>query len=217
MLLIFFWILFLSSSLSLYIHLVYLSNFWVETFDPLVREKNKLNWTISDIHKALEISNKYWAYLSDDWLYHLLPWINILYGLPFTSEDTLKYNLDNLSIVLKKWLKTRRTFIRRITSPYWFNYWLVWKYKTNEEKFKIFEKEINDKFIMPMQEIVYQIWSVIYWLEEIVYDWVDTMIRKIWTCPERFIIRWTKLDIWKKYNIKIIKHVSPRVMEWVII
>lgn len=194
-----------------------ITNFGVETFDSLVREKNNLNWTIEQIHRAIEISNKYWAYIWDDWLYQLLPWINILYWLPFHSEDTLKYNLENLDLILNKWLKSRRTFIRRITSPYGFNYWLVWKYKTSKDDFDFFEKEINDKFIMPMQERVYELWSIIKDLEEIVYDWKDSMIRKIWTCPERFIVKWIKLEVWKKYDLKITKHIAPRVMEWIIV
>jgi len=70
---------------------------------------------------------------------------------------------------------------------------------------------------MPTQKEVYKIWTIIKSLEEIVYDWKNTIIRKIWTCPERFIVRWVNLQVWNKYDIKITKHIWPRLMEWVII
>jgi len=192
-------------------------NFWVETFDPLVREKNRLNWSVEDIHKAIEIINKYWWKICSDWQYLMLPWINILYWLPFHTFKTLDDNIINLEKILKKGLKTRRTFIRRITNPFWFNYWLTWKYSSDNNTFLEFEKTINDNFIMPTQMDVYKIWTIIKSLEEIVYDWKNTIIRKIWTCPERFVVRWVNLQVWNKYNIKITKHIWPRLMEWVVI
>lgn len=189
-----------------------IANFWVESFDPLVRFTNKLNWTVDQIMRAMEVINEYGAFQDPDGLYRLLPGVNILYWLSFHRAETLAYNLEKFEEILSKGLLSRRTFIRRITSPFGFSFGLIGKWSKSDEDFFEFEKQITDKFIMPMQEKVYKTWSIITKLEEVYFDGQDSMLRKLWTCAERFIIKGKKLESGNKYNIKISGHVSARVM-----
>ena len=187
-----------------------IANFWAESFDPNVRIKNNLNWDIDTITKAIEIINKYWKFIWEDWLYNFLPWINLLYWLVWQNDNTLEYNIKYLRNIYDKGFLTRRLFLRQVTNPHWSNFG---GHNYSRETFNQRNELINNEFVLPMQKKVYPEKSIITWFEEIIQYKTETQLRKIGTCPERFILK-SLVPENGTYNLKIVKHLWPRKMLW---
>ncbi len=88
--------------------------FGVESFDPDVVRKNNLKATPDQVLDAIKLLNEVGAKREGRSLPHLLPGINLVYGLPGESERTLEHNLKHLLEILEENLLVRRINIRQM-------------------------------------------------------------------------------------------------------
>ncbi len=88
--------------------------FGIETLDPEVKKRNNLKVSEDEALMAIQILNEAGASRSEWGLPHLLPGINLLYGLPGERKQTMEYNLTFLERVLDENLMVRRINIRQV-------------------------------------------------------------------------------------------------------
>ncbi len=88
--------------------------FGVESLDPEVMRQNNLKANEEDVMRAIRLLNEVGGHRPSWELPHLLPGINLLYGLPGESKRTLDYNLSFLERLLKENLIVRRINIRQV-------------------------------------------------------------------------------------------------------
>ncbi len=88
--------------------------FGVESLDPEVMRQNNLKANEEDVMCAIRLLNEVGGHRPPWELPHLLPGINLLYGLPGESKRTLDYNLSFLERLLKENLIVRRINIRQV-------------------------------------------------------------------------------------------------------
>lgn len=184
--------------------------FGVESFDPVIREKCNLNGSIEDIHKAIEIINKYGKDKGNTGMPKLLPGINIIYGLDGQTKNTLGINLENFEKILKSGNFARRVFVRRLTSPYgeqFDNYT-----DENIKDFTKWQKQIEEKFIIPMLKEIYPIGTEISELRMEMYNEGDSILRQMATCPIRVVIKNTELKLDNFYKIKVTGYIGNRTL-----
>ncbi len=187
----------------------------VESFDENVRQQCNLNGTISDIHRSIEILNKYGAHKGNDGMPIFLPGLNIIYGLPGQTSSTLQNNLENLQQILSKDLYVRRVFVRKLTSPF------GEQFDDSDIDYNIefdeWKKTICNEFSIPMLEKIYPINHKLYELRMEMYEDGNSILRKMGTCPVRILVKNKKLELDKFYNVKIVNHITDRTLEGIII
>jgi len=88
--------------------------FGLESLDPEVKKRNNLKVTAEEAMMAIRILNEVGGQRPPWELPHLLPGINLLYGLPGESRRTMQYNMDFLKEVLDQGLIVRRINIRQV-------------------------------------------------------------------------------------------------------
>lgn len=88
--------------------------FGIESLDPEVRKRNNLKVTGEEAIMAVRILNEIGGQRPDWELPHLLPGINLLYGLPGESRQTLDYNMEFLQALATEGLIVRRINIRQV-------------------------------------------------------------------------------------------------------
>jgi radical SAM superfamily enzyme with C-terminal helix-hairpin-helix motif len=88
--------------------------FGIESFDPIVIEKNNLNSDIETTFKAIEIINKYGSKRAENGMPTYLPGINIILGLIGESKKTLKLNYEELKKIMAMGFLFRRINIRQV-------------------------------------------------------------------------------------------------------
>jgi len=88
--------------------------FGVESLDPEVKKRNNLKVTQEEAVTAIRILNEVGGQRPDWELPHLLPGINLLYGLPGESKRTLEYNMEFLRELVTEGLLVRRINIRQV-------------------------------------------------------------------------------------------------------
>ena len=88
--------------------------FGVESTDPEVIRQNNLKADMDEVIEAVRTLNAVGS-IRESWgLPHLLPGINLLYGLPGESKKTLEYNMDFLNRILAEGLMVRRINVRQV-------------------------------------------------------------------------------------------------------
>lgn len=184
--------------------------FGIESFDPVIREKCNLNGTIDDIHKSIEIINKYGKERGKTGLPKLLPGINIIYGLDGQTDKTLQYNLENFKKILNSENWVRRVFVRKLTSPYGeqFDNYSEQDLKDFNDWSNILEKE----FIVPMLKKVFPIGLMISDLRMEMYKNGNSILRQMATCPIRVVIKDKKLELDRFYKIKVVGYIGNRTI-----
>jgi len=88
--------------------------FGVESLDPEVIKRNNLKASPEEILEAVRLLNEVGGNREPWGLPHLLPGINLLYGLPGESKRTIDYNMEFLETLLKEGLIVRRINIRQV-------------------------------------------------------------------------------------------------------
>ncbi len=88
--------------------------FGVESADPVVIRRNNLKVTAEEAIEAVRIINEIGRVSPPNELPHLLPGINLLYGLPGESRRTLEYNMAFLESLIEEDLLVRRINIRQV-------------------------------------------------------------------------------------------------------
>ena len=88
--------------------------FGVESTDPEVIRRNNLKADMDEVVEAVRTLNEVGG-TRDPWgLPHLLPGINLLYGLPGESKKTMEYNMAFLKQILSEGLLVRRINVRQV-------------------------------------------------------------------------------------------------------
>ena len=88
--------------------------FGVESTDPEVIRRNNLKGEVDEMIDAVRILNEVGGRREHRGLPHLLPGINLLYGLPGESKKTLEHNMNFLKQILDEGLILRRINIRQV-------------------------------------------------------------------------------------------------------
>ena len=88
--------------------------FGVESTDPEVIRRNNLKANMEEVIEAVRVLNEVGGTREPWGLPHLLPGINLLYGLPGESKKTLEYNMDFLKQILAEDLMVRRINVRQV-------------------------------------------------------------------------------------------------------
>lgn len=96
----------------------------VESFDPRVVKLNNLKSQPEESLEAIRIINRVGSIRGWNGLPHLLPGINLLYGLPGETRETFIVNEEYLKRILSEGLLVRRVNIRQVAvlvnTPLWF-------------------------------------------------------------------------------------------------
>jgi radical SAM superfamily enzyme with C-terminal helix-hairpin-helix motif len=88
--------------------------FGLESLDPEVRKRNNLKVDEEEALEAVRLLNEMGSQRSPRGFPHLLPGINLLYGLPGEGRQTAEYNLDFLHRLLEEGLIVRRINVRQV-------------------------------------------------------------------------------------------------------
>ncbi|MFQ5831509.1 MAG: radical SAM protein [Candidatus Thorarchaeota archaeon] len=88
--------------------------FGVESLDPEVARRNNLKANEEEVMDAVRLLNEIGGQRSSWELPHLLPGINLLYGLPGESNRTLEHNISFLERLVEENLIVRRINIRQV-------------------------------------------------------------------------------------------------------
>ncbi|MGY5853257.1 MAG: radical SAM protein [Candidatus Thorarchaeota archaeon] len=88
--------------------------FGIESVDPEVMKRNNLKVSEDEALTAIRILNEVGGTRFDWGLPHLLPGINLLYGLPGERKQTMEYNLSFLEKLVEESLMVRRINIRQV-------------------------------------------------------------------------------------------------------
>ncbi|MHA2385598.1 MAG: radical SAM protein [Candidatus Thorarchaeota archaeon] len=88
--------------------------FGVESVDPDVIRRNNLKADEEQVIEAIKLLNEVGGHRPEWGLPHLLPGINLLYGLPGESKKTLEYNYAFLQRLVEENLIVRRINIRQV-------------------------------------------------------------------------------------------------------
>ena len=88
--------------------------FGVESLDPEVIRRNNLKATEEEVLSAVRLLNEEGGSRPHRGLPHLLPGVNLLYGLPGETKKTLDYNMSFLSDLVNEHLIVRRINVRQV-------------------------------------------------------------------------------------------------------
>ena len=88
--------------------------FGIESVDPEVVRRNNLKVNMEEALTAVRILNEAGSARDDSGLPHLLPGINLLYGLPGESKKTIEHNMQFLQTLVDEGLMVRRINIRQV-------------------------------------------------------------------------------------------------------
>lgn len=95
----------------------------VESFDEEVIRRNNLKTSPEETLEAIRVINRVGSRRGWNGLPHLLPGINLLYGLPGETKETYRINYEYLMRVLNEGLLVRRVNIRKVvvleSTPLW--------------------------------------------------------------------------------------------------
>jgi len=132
----------------------------VESFDEKVVKANNLKATPDEVMEALRLINKVGRIRGWNGLPHLLPGINLLYGLPGETRETFNINEEFLYKIIQEGFLVRRVNIRKVSilenTPLWLRRKQVyanltkheWLYKTHRiSVMKFFDKEMLRKVV----------------------------------------------------------------------
>ncbi|MFW9907489.1 MAG: radical SAM protein [Candidatus Thorarchaeota archaeon] len=88
--------------------------FGVESLDPEVIKRNNLKTSPEESLEAIRVLNEVGGAREPWGLPHLLPGINLLYGLPGETKRTLEHNMEFLRLLVNEGLVVRRINIRQV-------------------------------------------------------------------------------------------------------
>jgi radical SAM superfamily enzyme with C-terminal helix-hairpin-helix motif len=87
----------------------------VESFDEKVIKSNNLKAPPDEVMEALRLINRVGRVKGWNGLPHLLPGINLLYGMPGETRETFRINEEFLNKIMQEGLLVRRVNIRKVS------------------------------------------------------------------------------------------------------
>lgn len=187
--------------------------FGIESFDKKVRKDCNLNGSIEDILNATQILNSLGAHRTIGSLPRFLPGYNLVYGLDGQNEHTLQCNLEYLSEILKNNWLVRRTFVRKLTSPFGA---ALDKKLCSHEEYQYWCDQIEQTFSMPMLQRIYPIDAVVENVRVEMVTESGTILRAFGTCAERILIPDKYLELDTVTNVKIRGYINHRTLQGVL-
>jgi radical SAM superfamily enzyme with C-terminal helix-hairpin-helix motif len=124
--------------------------FGVESTDPEVIRRNNLKADKEEVVEAVRILNEVGGTREQWGLPHLLPGINLLYGLPGESKKTLEHNMEFLNHLLHQGLTVRRINIRQVIGLPQTGFRQSEKQKIKRNQFFKHREEIREKIDVEM-------------------------------------------------------------------
>jgi radical SAM superfamily enzyme with C-terminal helix-hairpin-helix motif len=157
--------------------------FGVESTDPEVIRRNNLKADMDEVIEAIRTLNAV-GNMREPWgLPHLLPGINLLYGLPGESKKTLEYNMDFLKRILAEELTVRRINVRQVIGLSGTKLSTGTKTRIKRNQFFKHREEIRDTIDIEMIKRVAPVGTV---LQSVFIDGVtgnDLLLRQLGTYP----------------------------------
>ncbi|MGY5880099.1 MAG: radical SAM protein [Candidatus Thorarchaeota archaeon] len=124
--------------------------FGVESTDPEVIRRNNLKGDVDEMIEAVRILNEVGGNREPRGLPHLLPGINLLYGLPGESKKTLEHNMNFLSHILDDGLIVRRINVRQVIGLQGTNLEPISGKRIKRNQFFKHRQEIRDRIDVEM-------------------------------------------------------------------
>jgi radical SAM superfamily enzyme with C-terminal helix-hairpin-helix motif len=186
----------------------------VESFDPLVIEKNNLNSNPEMVYKAIKLINKYGAERGDNGLPKFLPGINLLFGLNGESSKTHQENMKWLNKIMDEGLLLRRINLREVVV---FPGTDLEKevgdkfLKKNRRKYWGWKNDIRQNIDYPLLQKLVPEGTVLKNLRAEIYDGKTTFCRQIGTYPLTVGVK-GRLDLDFFYDLKVKKHMLRSVL-----
>lgn len=189
-----------------------IGSFGVESFDPEVRERNRLNSNPADILEAIAIFNEVGAQRGETGLPALLPGLNLIHGLPGQRPETLTHNLRCLTEILDRGFMTRRTFVRGLTDPTGFLNEASSRYRRLEESLDHWQAEIEREFALPMLKRVVPNGTILRGARAEFWTKTGTLFRQIGTCPIRIHVEGKFIPVNTRADVRVDVHVNGRTV-----
>ena len=186
----------------------------VESFDPEVVKKNKLNTSPELTYKAIKLINKYGATQGESGLPKLLPGLNLIYGLIGESKKTHQHNMESLQRIIDDNLLLRRINIREVVV---FPGTQLEKeagdkfIKKNKKYYWKWRNEIRQKIDFPMLQKVFPTGTIMKRLRTEIYDGNTTFARQIGSYPLAVGVK-GRLGLDKWFNIKVKSHMLRSIV-----
>jgi radical SAM superfamily enzyme with C-terminal helix-hairpin-helix motif len=180
----------------------------VESFDPDVVKKNKLNTSPELTYKAIKLINKYGSSRGDNGLPKFLPGLNLIFGLIGENKKTHQCNMEWLQKILDDNLLLRRINIREVVvfpGTQLFNECGDKFLKKNKKYYWKWRNEVRQKIDFPMLQKVFPVGTVMKNLRTEIYDGKTTFCRQIATYPLAVGVK-GRLGLNKFVNIKVKNH-----------
>ena len=134
-----------------------------ESLDPKVVRENNLKLTFNEGLKAIELINKIGARRGWNGLPHLLPGVNLVFGLKGETEETYEINFQFLKEILKRKLMIRRINIRQVMLFPQTDMWNIGDTIIRKHKrlFKKYKEKIRREIDLPMMRRIVPKGSII--------------------------------------------------------
>lgn len=172
-----------------------------------------MNGSIEEILNATQILNSFGAHRTTGELPCFLPGYNFIYGLDGQNENTLENTLEYLSLVLKNDWLVRRTFVRKLTSPFGA---AVDKAVCSDKEYQYWCNQIEQSFSIPMLQKIYPIGMVLQNMRVEMVTELGSVLRAFGTCAERVLILGKYLKLDTITDVKITGYINHRTLQGVL-
>jgi radical SAM superfamily enzyme with C-terminal helix-hairpin-helix motif len=182
--------------------------FGVESFDREVVKKNYLNTIPLVAHKATQILNELGSKRGPNGMPIFLPGINIIFGLMGESKKTHEENMNALKKMYDENLMIRRINIRQVVP---FEGTKLYEeagtkfIKKNKKYYWKWRNDIRQNIDFPMLKKLVPVGLVLKNVRMEIYDGNTTFGRQFGTYPLVIGVK-KRLELGKRYNIKVIGH-----------
>lgn len=186
--------------------------FGIESFDPVVRQQNNLNGTISDIMSAIAVLNALGSTPGPNGLPRFLPGINLIHGLPGETAYSHETNMAALRSILDHGWLTRRLFHRRLTVHAGVDLDVLPRGWDTQDMYASSCADIESQFVRPMLRRVVPEGLVLSDVVAEVHRQGATLARQLGTCPIRVVIPQEQLPLRLPFTAQVIGYQDGRTV-----
>ncbi|MCQ8773086.1 radical SAM protein [Streptomyces telluris] len=184
----------------------------IESFDPVVIERNRLTCTPDILVRAVENVNDAGAERGPGGLPKLLPGLNLIYGLPGESHATHMANLRGLGRILDAGLLCHRTNVRRARAfPGTRLAEEAHAIAASAEQFASWKADINHGWDEPMKQRVYRAGLRLPGLHSYFVDQDGTWFRRLGSYSIQVVEKGTAVPVATPADLVVTGH-APRVI-----
>lgn len=182
----------------------------IESFDPVVIERNTLTCTQSVSMRAVEHVNEAGAERGPSGLPKLLPGLNLVYGLPGETHGTHLANLTGLARIFDAGLLCHRTNVRQARA---YPGTPLAAMKTEEpppsaEHFPTWKADIDHTWDEPMKRRVYPRGARLAGLHSFFVTTRGTWYRRLGSYPIQVVERGTAVSLYTPADLTVTEHAS---------